>query len=275
MSEYKKQLGQHFIYDENVLEKIVNAATEIKGKNILEVGAGVGTLTKAILSKEPTSLISVEKDQRFAETLFSLEKQYKNYKCVIGDALSVRVSELFEKKKMTIIANLPYNIGTRLLLNWLTEPAYIEEMVLMFQKEVVERICAQPRSKNYGALSVLVQIKCKFEAQFTLPPEVFTPAPKVTSAVLKLILLKKDRWPNEKFVLEKILKEGFSQRRKTMNKSLSKIFKSKELLHSTLEEIGATPSMRIEELAPEQLCRLSCLVKEKQDNHKQSTATGS
>ncbi|ABD46348.1 16S rRNA (adenine(1518)-N(6)/adenine(1519)-N(6))-dimethyltransferase RsmA [Neorickettsia sennetsu] len=258
MQRYNKLLGQHFIYDREVLDKIIDAATSVKGKHIFEIGAGSGTLSAAILLREPASLISVEKDKRFSESLSSLMAQYQNYKYTIGDALLIRLSSLFKQEKVTIIANLPYNIATHLLLGWMNELEQVREMVLMFQKEVADRICAQPKSKNYGALSVLVQLECKAESQFALAPEVFTPPPRVTSTVLKLTPLK-NKWPRNKPVLEKILTEGFSQRRKMIKKSLSRIFKDSEALHSALAQVGASPTMRIEELNPEQLCRLSCI----------------
>ncbi|KYH12459.1 16S rRNA (adenine(1518)-N(6)/adenine(1519)-N(6))-dimethyltransferase RsmA [Neorickettsia sp. 179522] len=258
MRQYNKLLGQHFIYDKKLLDKIVNTATSVKGEHIFEVGAGLGTLSAAILLREPASLISVEKDKRFAEPLSSLMTQHKNYKYTLGDALLIRLSDLYKQEKVTIIANLPYNIATHLLLSWINEVEYVREMVLMFQKEVADRICAQPKNKNYGALSVLVQLKCEVEPQFTLAPEIFTPPPKVTSTVVKLTPLE-EKWPQNKSVLEKILVEGFSQRRKMIKKSLSRVFKDSEALHSALAQVGASPEMRIEELNPEQLSKLSCI----------------
>ncbi|AHX11300.1 dimethyladenosine transferase [Neorickettsia helminthoeca str. Oregon] len=254
---YNKSLGQHFIYDRVVLGKIIGAATQTKGKHIVEIGPGIGTLTKEILATDPSLLTSIEKDQRFEKEHLSLERQYENYQFIIGDALSIPLERVYKGEKVIIIANLPYNIATRLLLNWLEESNLIQEMILMFQKEVADRICAEPRNKNYGALSVLIQIRCKLEPQFILQPEVFTPPPKILSSVLKITPLEIPKWQYKKIRLDTILRHGFAHRRKTMNTTLQGIFGGQKQLHVALESIGANPSMRIEELTPGQICALS------------------
>lgn len=273
-----KLLGQHFIHDKNLLNKIVNIAGPLANFNILEIGGGVGTLTKAILAQNPLSLATVEKDERFAsyyEELQGCFPQY-NFNFIIGDALKFKLADLI-KGQGIIIANLPYNIASRLLFNWLQEiqdqnnininntntdsdskPFRIEKLVLMFQKEVAAKLIAKPRTKDYGILSVLTQMTAQVEYMFTIPPKAFHPPPKVESAVVKITPYRNPNYIFNYNNLIAILKTGFSKRRKIISTNLLPLFNNnRQELIFFLEKLNISSVCRIEELTIEQLAALS------------------
>lgn len=181
----KKNLGQNFLLDQNITDKIVKASSMKSGDNILEIGPGPGGLTRSILALNPTKLTAIEQDSRCIKILEELKLIYPQLTIVNGDALKIYEQDLVPAKTR-IIANLPYNIGTVLLLKWLDNINYWSSLTLMFQKEVVERIVAEPCTKDYGRLSVISQILCDLEWHFDLKPEAFFPPPKVTSSVITL-----------------------------------------------------------------------------------------
>ena len=251
-----KSLGQHFIYDKNLLKKIVNVADDITKFNIIEIGGGVGTLTKSILEANPISLVTIEKDSRFSECYEKLQNDYNNYNFIIGDALEFKLANI-AKNPAIVIANLPYNIASRLLYDWLMEINHVEMLVLMFQKEVADRLIAKPRTKDYGIISVLTQIKCEIKYVFTLSPKVFSPPPKVDSAVVKIIPYKIQLYNYNYNNLIKLLKHGFAQRRKVITTSLLQLFKNKNELISILENLNIKQTSRPEELTVQQFAELS------------------
>lgn len=213
----KKSLGQNFLQDISIVERICES-TKIAGKTILEVGPGTGFLTRQIIKSAPKELFLIEKDSRMIDILNGLiaANPDVNIKLFNEDAQTFNLSEHFDKK-ITIIANLPYNIGTTLVMNWVERIERIEQMVLMLQKEVVERLCAKPNSSDYGRISVLVQSVCDVEYLFDVRPECFNPQPKVMSAVAKITPKTATEQPTEEYkYLSLLCKIAFSQRRKKL-----------------------------------------------------------
>lgn len=214
----KKSLGQNFLQDVAVVERICGS-TEIADKTILEVGPGTGFLTRQIIKSKPKKLVLIEKDSRMIDILNGLITANSdiNIKLFNEDAQMFNLFKHFDKK-ITIIANLPYNIGTTLVMNWVERIERIEQMVLMLQKEVVERLCAKPNSGDYGRISVLVQSVCNVEHLFDVRPECFNPQPKVISAVVKITPKSATAQPTHKEYeyLSLLCKIAFSQRRKKL-----------------------------------------------------------
>ena len=248
----KKALGQNFLNDESVAESIVNS-TEIAVKIVLEVGAGQGFLTKYILSKKPKKLIIVEKDGRMIPILqgFCEANGYKNVEIINGDALQFDVAELSKKygEKITIIANLPYNIGTTLVVNWMEKVENINEIVVMLQKEVVDRICAKTNTKDYGRVSVLVQCLCDVAVVVDVPPTCFNPQPKVMSAVVKISPKSPAKMPTKKQYqkLDDFCKIAFSQRRKKLSNVLKNSKYKTLLLPDFIDENARAEDISVEE----------------------------
>ena len=214
----KKSLGQNFLQDVSVVERICESA-EIANKTVLEVGPGTGFLTRQIIKSNPKEMVLVEKDGRMIEILNGLiaANPDVNVKLFNEDAQMFNLSERFDKK-ITIIANLPYNIGTTLVMDWVERIERIEQIVLMLQKEVVERLCAKPNGGDYGRISVLVQSLCKVEHLFDVRPECFNPQPKVMSAIVKITPKPAANQPTkeEYKYLSLLCKIAFSQRRKKL-----------------------------------------------------------
>ena len=252
----KKSLGQNFLTNNDIAEKICNSV-EIAGKNIIEIGPGQGFLTKHIIAHKPKKLILVEKDTRMIEILSNLlPKNDKTELSILNeDALKFSVSCLGEKS--TIIANLPYNIGTTVVINWLEDLDFIDNIVVMLQKEVVDRICAKPKTKDYGRISVLIQSMCDVEFLFNVGKENFEPQPKVMSAVVKITPKQKrlDKKTFEK--LDILCHVAFSQRRKKLINVLKNHIKTKNIILPDF----ITENARAEELSVEnfiEIVRLNC-----------------
>ena len=259
----KKALGQNFLKDESVAEKIINS-TEITGKIILEVGAGQGFLTKHILSQNPKKLIIVEKDSRMIPILqgFCEANGYKNVEIINGDALQFDVAELSKKygEKITIIANLPYNIGTTLVVNWMEKVENINEIVVMLQKEVVDRICAQTNTKDYGRVSVLVQSLCDVAVVVEVPPTCFDPQPKVMSSVIKISPKSPAKMPTKEQYsqLDDFCKIAFSQRRKKLANVLKNSKYKSMILPDFVDENARAEDLSVEEYIKIISCFSSC-----------------
>jgi 16S rRNA (adenine1518-N6/adenine1519-N6)-dimethyltransferase len=221
----KKSLGQNFLIDQNIIDKIINTV-EIKDKSVLEIGPGTGNLTKNILIKKPKKLIVIEKDNDLAE---SLKKNLEdNIKIINDDVLKVDENEL-DVDVLTVFGNLPYNISTEILCNWIVniknKNFWFDNLVLMFQKEVADRIIAKFNTKNYGRLSILSNWKLEIEKICDVQPSSFFPKPKIDSSVL-LLKPKFDFFPlsNPKN-LEKLTRTFFMHRRKMLKKSYNLLFK--------------------------------------------------
>lgn len=214
----KKHLGQHFLKDEGIAEKIGNTLTLNGYKNLLEIGPGMGVLTKYLIQKN-LQVIAMDLD---AESIVYLKEKFpaENLKIVEADFLKYDISELFGTEQFAITGNFPYNISTQIVFKMLEWKERIPEFTGMFQKEVAERICEKEGSKAYGILSVLTQAFYEAEYLFTVPPSVFNPPPKVDSGVLRLRRKEDFSLPCDEKMLYKVVKTAFQQRRKTLRNSL-------------------------------------------------------
>jgi 16S rRNA (adenine1518-N6/adenine1519-N6)-dimethyltransferase len=249
-----KRLGQNFIYDKPLCDKIVAASGDIIGKNILEIGPGPGGLTRSILDKNPKKLFVIERDDRSINLLEDLKKYYDSLVIFHQDALKIKINDLKINGKVKIIANLPYNIGTKLLINWSKELELIEEITIMLQKEVVNRICTVVGTKDYGRLSVIIQILFTPKKQFDVSKESFYPQPKVTSSIVKLIPKNILYSPLLISKLEEITQIAFSARRKQISNSLGKNYIG---IFKILDQLSIKYSQRPEEITPEQYLEMA------------------
>ena len=252
----KKSFGQHFLLDLNVTRKIVRLAGPFDGRTVIEVGPGPGGLTRALLESDAGQVVLVEKDPRFVPLLTELDDGSGRLTIHEADALKVREAEL-SNGPAHLVSNLPYNVGTALLIKWLTGPWLPHALTLMFQKEVAERIVAKPGSNHYGRLALLAQWRCEAKIVMVLPPEAFTPAPKVHSAVVHLRALPEPRFPADPKVLERVVAAAFNQRRKMLRAALKGVHPNIEAL---LEEAGIAPTERAERVSLEAFCTLARLV---------------
>lgn len=253
----KKQLGQNFLLDLNLTAKIARAAGDLTGCDVIEVGPGPGGLTRGLLAEGARHVLAIEKDERALPALAEIAAAYPGRLEVIhGDALEVDpLAHL--TPPIRIVANLPYNVGTELLIRWLTPaawPPFWQSLTLMFQKEVAERIVARPGGKAYGRLAVLAQWRAEARIVMTLPPEAFVPAPKVHSAVVQLTALAEPRYPADPAVLNRVVAAGFNQRRKMLRASLKGLHPQ---IESLLVQAGIAPTARAEEIGLEQFCALA------------------
>lgn len=249
-----KRLGQHFLLDRNLLGHIVSLAGDLKGSTVLEVGPGPGGLTRALLSSEAACIIAIETDPRCIEALAELHALAAGRLQVIeADALKVDLGTL-SNRPITIIANLPYNVGTSLLLRWLDQLDHIRSMTLMFQREVAERLIALPGNRTYGRLSVIVQWLCKAERLMNLPGKAFVPPPKVASSIIQLTPREKPLAEANKPILEKVVAAAFGQRRKMLRSSLKTLGCDPILL---LNEAGISETARAEDIDVKGFCRLA------------------
>lgn len=251
----KKSLGQNFILDKNFTDKIARSAGDLSEFEILEIGPGPGSLTRSILDCGAKKLISIEKDSRCLDALNELKNFYGDrFKIIEGDALSFDETSIFADKKFKIIANLPYNIGTVLLFKWLKIAPKISSMHLMLQKEVVDRIVAKPNSNHYGRLAVMVNFLCETKLVFKVSPSVFTPPPKVTSAIVEIIPREKPLADVEFSKLEKVVAAAFNQRRKMIKSGLKSIFENPEKI---LTDLAIRSDIRPENLTIEEFCKIA------------------
>ena len=242
-----KKLGQNFIFDESLCDKIVKASGLQKGDLALEVGPGPAGLTRSILNIFPKELIVIEMDQRCIPLLHEIKTIYPALRIKQADALKVDLSDLEIHDKINIISNLPYNIGSVLLISWLHQSPMINSMTLMLQKEVVDRIVAKPGTKAYGRLSVICQIVCNVAKCFDVSPKAFYPEPKIWSSIVKLE--PKETVPNQKLLLkiEEITNIAFSGRRKMIKSSLKALSPD---LSSILQKLSIEDTLRAENLSP-------------------------
>ena len=253
----KKQLGQNFLLDLNLTAKIARAAGDLTGSDVLEVGPGPGGLTRGLLAEGARRVLAVEKDPRCLPALAEIAAAYPGRLEVVNeDALKLDAAALLTPP-IRIVANLPYNVGTELLIRWLTPavwPPFWESLTLMFQKEVAERIVAKPRTEHYGRLALLAQWRCDARIVLVLPPEAFTPVPKVHSAVVHLTRLAEPRYPADEAVLGRITAMAFNQRRKMLRSSLKAMGPD---IEEKLRAAGIEPTARAEEISLEKFCALA------------------
>ncbi len=256
MIKAKKSLGQNFLIDKNVLKKITNL-TNIKDKIILEIGPGTGNLTSYILEKNPKKFIAIEKDNELAVNL--KKKFHKHIKVINEDVLTVDETKLFEDEdKVTVFGNLPYNISTEILCKWiinLKNDFWFDSLILMFQKEVADRIIAKTNTSNFGRLSILCNWKLNIEKIFDVKPWAFFPKPKIDSSLLYF-------YPKKNFIkikdpsnLEKITKIFFNQRRKMLKKPFNQLFNGDQRV---LTKLKIDLNLRPQNLNMETYYKLVC-----------------
>jgi 16S rRNA (adenine1518-N6/adenine1519-N6)-dimethyltransferase len=257
----RKSLGQNFLLDLNLTAKIARHVGDLSGSDVLEIGPGPGGLTRGLLSEGARRVLAIEKDSRCIPALQEIAAAYEGRLTVIeGDALQIDPLRHLQKP-IQIAANLPYNIGTELLVRWLTPPEwppFWDSLTLMFQREVAERIVAKPGSKAYGRLALLAQWRSDAAIVLNLPPEAFTPPPKVSSAVVHIKALEKPRFEADAKTLERVVAKAFNQRRKMLRASLKGIAPD---LEDRLIASGIKPTDRAEVIGLEQFCALARTLK--------------
>ena len=253
----KKSLGQNFLLDLNLTSKIARLAGDISGHDVLEVGPGPGGLTRGLLAAGARRVVALEKDPRCMAALAEISAAYPGRLDVFNaDALDFDMRGQLTGP-VRVVANLPYNVGTELLVRWLTPkdwPPFWSTLTLMFQKEVAERIIAKPGSKAYGRLGILAQWKSTPSVVMELPPEAFTPPPKVHSAVVHLEALAEPRFPAPAGLLSSTVAMAFNQRRKMLRSSLKSAAPD---IETALRDAGLEPTARAEEISLEGFCALA------------------
>jgi 16S rRNA (adenine1518-N6/adenine1519-N6)-dimethyltransferase len=251
----RHSLGQHFLLDSNLTDRIVREAGDLNGRHVIEVGPGPGGLTRSLLASDAASITAIELDRRAIGAVTELAETAGSRLHVIeGDALSVDLASLVPAPRQ-VIANLPYNVASPLIVRWLRQAAAFERLTLMFQQEVAERICAEAGAPAYGRLSVLTQWTCDAQIAMRLPPAAFTPPPKVWSAVVSLTPHERQPDPTQFARMEALTAAAFGQRRKMLRGSLRKV--GGEAL---LARAGISPERRAETLSVAEFDRLVRLI---------------
>ena len=253
----RKQLGQNFLLDLNLTAKIARQAGDLSACDVLEVGPGPGGLTRGLLAEGARRVLAIEKDARCLPALAEIAEAYPGrLEVVNGDAL--RIDPLAHlSAPVRVVANLPYNVGTELLIRWMTPaswPPFWESLTLMFQREVAERIVARPGSKAYGRLALMVQWRAEARIVLQLPPEAFTPPPKVSSAVVHITRLDTPRFEADGAVLARLTAAAFNQRRKMLRASLRGLAPD---IEARITAAGLAPTARAEEISLEGFCALA------------------
>ncbi|MBF9030079.1 16S rRNA (adenine(1518)-N(6)/adenine(1519)-N(6))-dimethyltransferase RsmA [Rhodobacterales bacterium HKCCE3408] len=253
----RKALGQNFILDLNLTAKIARIAGDLSACDVVEVGPGPGGLTRGLLAEGARRVVAIEKDARCLPALQEIAAAYPGrLEIVQGDALEVDWAAMVTPP-VRIVANLPYNVGTELLVRWLSPAAWPpvwSSLTLMFQREVAERIVAVPGSKAYGRLAVLANWRCEARIAMSLPPEAFVPPPKVRSAVVQLDALPAPRFPADPAVLSRVVAAAFNQRRKMLRAALRGLAPD---IEDRLMASGIPPTDRAEDVGLEQFCALA------------------
>jgi 16S rRNA (adenine1518-N6/adenine1519-N6)-dimethyltransferase len=252
----KKSLGQNFLLDLNLTARIARAGGSLAGTTVVEVGPGPGGLTRALLAEGAQRVIAIERDDRAIAALEEVAARYPGRLEIIpGDALEFDARAHLGGGRARVVANLPYNIATALLIGWLTGPwpPWYDTLVLMFQREVAERLAAAPGSKTYGRLSVLANWRCETKILFDVAPSAFVPPPKVTSSVVRLVP-RAEPLACDPDALQKVTEAAFGQRRKMLRQSLKSLGVDALAL---LTEAGIEPTARAEEIPVEGFVRLA------------------
>ncbi|MTJ79812.1 MAG: 16S rRNA (adenine(1518)-N(6)/adenine(1519)-N(6))-dimethyltransferase RsmA [Telmatospirillum sp.] len=249
----RKSLGQHFLLDLNLTGRIARAAGDLAVGTTIEIGPGPGGLTRALLDAGARRVIAIERDDRAIAIQQEIADAYPGrLEILAGDALDIDAATLGDTPRR-IVANLPYNISTVLLIGWLRKAHCFESLTLMFQKEVVDRLAAAPRDPDYGRLSVITQWRCDVRPLFNIAREAFTPPPKVVSTVVRLIPRAAPAADVRMESLEKVTAAAFGQRRKMLRSSLKPLGDAEDLLAAA----GITPTARAEELSVDDFCALA------------------
>lgn len=255
--KFTKSLGQNFLTDKQVVEDIIKGSGISSEDHVIEIGPGSGALTGELL-KAAKHVTSVEIDKDLIPMLDTEFKNYENFTLINEDVLDIDFKDLLLDMPVKIVANLPYYVTTPILLKLLTEDFDFESITVMIQKEVAERICAEPGGKDYGALSLLVQYHTIPEIIRIVKPESFMPKPKVDSIVIKLIGRKgKKVHPKDEELFFKVIRQSFAMRRKTLNNTLKPLGYSPEVMAEAFGKAGIDPVRRGETLSMEEFCKLS------------------
>ena len=253
----RKSLGQNFLLDLNLTAKIARQAGDLSECDVLEIGPGPGGLTRGLLSEGARRVVAVEKDSRCLPALEEIAAAYPGRLEILqGDALEIDPLQHLTPP-IRVAANLPYNVGTELLVRWLTPkdwPPYWQSLTLMFQREVAERIVAAPGSKAYGRLAILSQWRSEARIVLSLPPGAFTPPPKVSSAVIHVTALPEPRFPADPQVLSRVVAAAFNQRRKMLRAALKGVAPD---IEDRLMAAGIKPTDRAETVSLEAFCALA------------------
>lgn len=254
-----KGYGQHFLFDSNLTDKMVRLAGIQSGERVVEIGPGPGGLTRSLL-KAGANVTAIEADARFEAPLQEISSHFHgSFRLHLADALKTQIQQLKETQPLKIVSNLPYNVGTALLTNWLgDECLQWTSMTLMFQKEVAERIVAQPGTVNYGRLAVLVAATARSQIIMNVPARAFTPPPKVESAVVHILPLSKTERFSDLQRLSRLTRMAFGQRRKMLRASLKPLKKELSMpLEDWLYEAGVAADVRPETVTPAQFMQLA------------------
>jgi 16S rRNA (adenine1518-N6/adenine1519-N6)-dimethyltransferase len=250
----KKSLGQNFLLDLNLTGKVARTAGDLSQTTVIEIGPGPGGLTRALLLEGAQHVTAIERDQRCIAALRELEAAFPGRLTIVeGDALEIDAASLASAPRK-IVANLPYNIATPLLIGWLGNIRAYESLTLMFQKEVAERLAATPGDDAYGRLAVLTQWLCTVKLAFDVPPQAFVPPPKITSTVVHLMPRAVPLAQCDQQLLKRVTAAAFGQRRKMLRQSLKSLGGDTAAL---IAASGAEPTARAEELSVQQFCALA------------------
>ncbi|CEI85459.1 16S rRNA (adenine(1518)-N(6)/adenine(1519)-N(6))-dimethyltransferase RsmA [Ehrlichia minasensis] len=250
----KKELSQCFISSTHITDQIVSYAGNISDYSIIEIGPGLGTMTYSILNKNPKKLISIEKDSRLLPIHKKIVDEFNGkYEFILSDALNIDLRNIIEPP-VKIIANLPYHIAIPLLMKWVNYIDFFTSFTLMFQKEVADRIVAQPNNKNYGTLSIFIQLLSNVQKMEDFGPEIFSPQPKVMSSVINIIVLSKPRFNVDHNKLSQVLKVTFGERRKMIRSTLKKLINNTDEI---LQSLNINNNLRPENLSIEQFCKIA------------------
>lgn len=260
---FTKSLGQNFLVDQNIVRDIVRGAEVSKEDYVIEIGPGVGTLTKELL-KEAASVTAIELDDKLLPILKEELKEYENFHLIHGDATKVQLDAVYPGKEIKLVANLPYYVTTPIITKILNDKVAFSSLTIMIQKEVAERMDAVPGTKDYGSLSVLVQYYCDTKIVRSVPPESFMPRPKVDSTVIRLTKLEKPRaHVEDEALFFKIVRMVFTMRRKTLSNNLKSLGYTREFIEEVLEAAGIDLKARGETLSVEKFAELSNVIKER------------
>lgn len=262
----RRSLGQHFLFDMNLTGRIARAAAPLDSGATVEIGPGPGGLTRALLLAGARHVVAVERDARCLDALGELAAAFPGRLTVLADdALDQPLATLGETPRR-VVANLPYNISTQLLVNWLLElaedPSVAESFTLMFQREVAERLVAKPGGKDYGRLSIFTQWLCSARILFHVPREAFTPPPKVVSSVVQLVPRAVPLYPADSATLQQVTAAAFGQRRKMLRQSLKSMGDPLALL----KEAGVSETARPEDLSVAEFCTLARALQARTEN---------
>ena len=260
----KKSLGQNFILDLNLTDKIASTIPNIENSVVMEVGSGPAGLTRALLARNAKKVIAIEFDSRAIGILREIQQSYPDRLVIIEDnALNIKIDDLYNQYAkpygfgFAICSNLPYNISIPLTIFWLHSAEHIDSMTLMYQYEVGARITATPKTKDYGRISIISQIACKTKILFKVPRTCFTPAPKVTSCIVQFIPQHPQPSPMSMSTLEEVVKQAFSERRKMIRTTLKPLFSNQSEMSQILASLNIPETARAEQLSPQTFFELA------------------